>query len=92
MPLLFAYGRHRKRDGYLQKALSLLAGLGAEENKYTRIWREAGLPVHTAADSQALIQLRTKYCHGHDCLRCRFGYEYLKATGIYRSEDFLREQ
>lgn len=92
VPLLFAYGRHRKRDSYLQKALSLLAGLGAEENKYTRIWREAGLPVHTAADSQALIQLRTKYCHGHDCLKCRFGYEYLKATGIYRSEDFLREQ
>ena len=26
----------------------------------------------------ALIQLKKEYCDKKDCLRCRFGYEYLK--------------
>ena len=29
-------------------------------------------------ESQALIQLKREYCDKKDCLRCRFGYEYLK--------------
>lgn len=39
---------------------------------------EVGLPVRTAGDSQALIQLKKEYCDRKDCLRCRFGYEYLR--------------
>jgi hypothetical protein len=42
------------------------------------MWKQVVLPVKTAGDSQALIQLKTKYCNKKDCLRCRFGYEYLK--------------
>ena len=43
-----------------------------------RMWQQVGLPVKTAGDSQALIQLKKEYCDKKDCLRCRFGYEYLK--------------
>ena len=39
-----------------------------------------GLPVVSAADSQALIQLQKEYCDKRKCLYCRFGYEYLKHT------------
>ena len=39
-----------------------------------------GLPVVSAADSQALIQLQKEYCDKRKCLYCRFGYEYLKKT------------
>ena len=31
-----------------------------------------------SADSQALVHLRRNYCDRKDCLRCRFGYEYLR--------------
>lgn len=31
-----------------------------------------------AADSQALICLKKNYCDTKDCLRCRFGAEYLR--------------
>ena len=54
--------------------------LKAEDNSIIRQWAAAGLPVRTAADSQALLQLKNAYCDRRDCLRCRFGYEYLKST------------
>jgi hypothetical protein len=41
------------------------------------MWKECGLEVQTAGDSQALIQLKKEYCDRRDCLRCRIGYEYL---------------
>jgi hypothetical protein len=44
------------------------------------MWKEVGLMVETAGDSQALIQLKKEYCDRKDCLRCRIGYEYLKGS------------
>jgi hypothetical protein len=44
------------------------------------MWQQVGLPVQTAGDSQALIQLKKEYCDKKDCLRCRFGYEYLRRS------------
>ena len=58
--------------------MRFLEGLTAEDNRIVRTWTGAGLPVDTAADSQAVLQLQQAYCNKRDCLRCRFGYEYLK--------------
>lgn len=79
-PLLFAYGRHRMDEELCERAFHLLESLKPEQNFIIRSWRLAGLKVETAADSQALIELRRNYCDPKDCLRCRFGYEYLKKT------------
>ena len=78
IPMLFAYGRHQSKEVLCDKAFDLLEQLKAEDNYIVRMWKQVGLPVKTAGDSQALIQLKTKYCNKKDCLRCRFGYEYLK--------------
>ena len=78
VPLLFAYGRHTSNDDICQRAIRLLETLPPENNYILRQWQECGLKVSTAADSQALIQLKRQYCDRTDCLRCRFGYEYLK--------------
>ena len=80
VPLLFAYGRHISNEDICQRACRLLEELPAEENYILRQWRDCGLQVGTAADSQALIQLKRQYCDRGDCLRCRFGYEYLKSN------------
>lgn len=77
-PLLFAYGRHCADEEMEERAFSILEGVTAERNYITRCWERAGLSVECAADSQALIQLRKRYCDRKDCLRCRFGSEYLK--------------
>ena len=63
-----------------QGVLDFLEQLKAEDNHITRNWQEVGLTVENAGDSQALIQLKNEYCDRRDCLRCRFGYEYLKGV------------
>lgn len=78
IPMLFAYGRHRMKEELCDRAFDFLEWLKAENNHIIRMWQQVGLPVKTAGDSQALIQLKKEYCDKKDCLRCRFGYEYLK--------------
>ena len=78
IPMLFAYGRHTCDDSLCERAFDMLEQLKAEDNHIIRMWKECGLKVKTAGDSQALIQLKNEYCDRKDCLRCRFGYEYLK--------------
>ena len=80
VPLLFAYGRHIGDEDICMRAVRLLEELPAENNFILRQWQACGLKVGTAADSQSLIQLKRQYCDRIDCLRCRFGYEYLKGV------------
>lgn len=80
VPVLCAYGASHGEEEYEERAIEFLESLKAEENYILRQWRDCGLKVGTAADSQALIQLKRQYCDRMDCLRCRFGYEYLKAA------------
>jgi hypothetical protein len=78
IPMLFAMGRHRQKEELCDRAFDLLEQLKPENNYIIRMWQQCGLPVQSAGDSQALIQLKKEYCDKRDCLRCRFGYEYLK--------------
>ena len=78
VPLLYAYGTAHADEDMRQRALSLPEQIPAEDNHILRLWKQCGLTVSTAADSQALIQLKREYCDRKDCLRCRFAYEYLK--------------
>lgn len=77
-PMRFAYGQAHNEEAYKEQAIDLLEALKPERNYILRQWRQCGVSVDNAADSQALIQLKREYCDRHDCLRCRFGYEYLK--------------
>ena len=85
-PFFFAYGRYRGDEALSDRAFSLLENLPAETNHYIRSWADAGVVCRSALDGQALLQLSKCYCMPHDCLRCRFGYDYIRAT-----PDFLRE-
>ena len=80
VPALFAYGRHKEDERLCDRAFDLLEQLKAEDNHIVRMWRECGLNAENAGDTQALLQLKNGYCDRRDCLRCRFGYEYLKAN------------
>ena len=78
IPMLYAYGMHRGSEDLCERATGFLESLKAENNHITRMWEQCGLSVSSAVDSQALIQLKKQYCDRRDCLRCKFGYEYLK--------------
>lgn len=81
IPMLYAYGMHRGSEELCERATSFLESLKAENNHIIRMWEQCGLSVTSASDSQALIQLKKQYCDRRDCLRCKFGYEYLKGRG-----------
>lgn len=82
IPVLFAYGRHQSKEKYCDRAFDFLEQQKAENNHIVRMWKECGLNVDNAGDSQALIQLKNEYCDKKNCLRCRIGYEYLKGERI----------
>ncbi len=82
VPFLFAYGRYRKDKTLRERAFSLMEQVKAEKNNIIRLWRECGLSVENACDSQALIQLKREYCDRKDCLRCRIGHKYLQVDNL----------
>lgn len=88
VPSVFAYSRSHGKQELEERAFDLLEALKPEDNHIVRMWRECGLDVGSAGDSQALIQLKKEYCDRKECLRCRFGYEFL--TGEHRHR-FLSE-
>lgn len=90
VPVIFAYGRCHNKEYLCERAFDFLESLKAEDNTITRMWQECGLTVVSAGDSQALIQLKKEYCDHKECLRCRFGNEFL--TGEYRNAFFSEDQ
>ena len=86
IPTMFAYGSHHAKDELCDRALDMLESLPAEDNNIVRMWQECGLKIKTAYDSQSLLQLKKEYCDKKECLRCRFGYEFLQ--GEYKNEFF----
>ena len=79
VPFLYAYGCHQQTPALCERASAFLESLKAEDNHVVRRWAESGLSVQSAADSQALLQLQQAYCDKRDCLRCRFGFEFLRS-------------
>ncbi len=86
VPMLFAYGKHKSSEELCDRAFRFLEQLKTENNTIVRTWAACGLPAQNAGDSQALIQLKKEYCDRRDCLRCRFGYEYLKNGNKHQTE------
>lgn len=86
-PILFCYGRYKANEALAEKGITILEQIPAENNFIIRNWTEAGIRPENAADTQALIHLYRNYCTRRDCLRCRFGYEYIRHT-----PHFLREE
>lgn len=86
VPILFSYGRYKSEEQLCERALTLLEQMPPEANHIVREWAAAGVKSDNAGDTQALIHLTRQYCEPRNCLRCRFGYEYLR-----RTPDFLRE-
>lgn len=79
VPMVFAYGRAHQDERLTERAFAWLEALPAERNHILTAWQQVGIAAQHAADAQALIHLRTRYCDRKDCLRCRFGQHYLQS-------------
>lgn len=77
VPLLFTYGKYIGDEALCDRAISFLETIKAESNSITRDFKNAGLHIQSAYDSQAAIQLKREYCEKRKCLFCRIGYNIL---------------
>ena len=57
---------------------NLNAGPDFEDNKIIRLYKDAGLKVHSAKSSQSLIHLHQNYCIPRNCLNCSVFNQILK--------------
>ncbi len=76
-PFMFLYGKERGMDSMTETAIELLNELPAEKNKTIENFEGLGVQAKSAADSQALLILKNKYCDQKRCLHCIFGKRIL---------------
>jgi hypothetical protein len=74
---LFAYGKYAAHQQLIDKAITLLENMPAENNAVIQQYLAAGVPVRTAFNSQALLQLKKTYCNEKKCLNCGIGIKIL---------------
>ena len=77
IPFLFVYGKQKESDVHIERAYLLLEMLNAEKNFITNLFLRSGIEINSAADSQALIQLKREYCEKKKCIFCRIGHKLL---------------
>lgn len=80
VPLLYTYGHSGNGETYKKKALMWMEKTGPETNRITKGFVNMGISNVTAFDSQALIQLKDKYCDQKLCLQCAVGNKILHNT------------
>lgn len=77
-PYYLAYAALRQEPEVAESAMRLLESLPPENNSIVNGWRDAGLKIRDAAESQAVIQLTRRYCEERRCLDCRIGHQLLR--------------
>ncbi len=78
-PLKLAYHAYRGLPQEDSRARTLYAQLPAENNRYIRMWAQAGVKGHNAADTQAMLGHYKQYCRRRKCLDCPVGVEIISA-------------
>ena len=79
----YAYGLVVGQEQFQESAIQLLEQLPAEKNRLVTAFENLGLPIRTAADSQALLQLHKHYCVSKKCLECGIGKSIFKQSGVH---------
>ena len=77
-PILLAYGRRKSDTAITEKPIDILMQLKGEDNSIIRKWAALGMDVTNAANTQALIELKSHYCDNKKCLSCSLGNTLLK--------------
>lgn len=76
-PILITYGKQTDQPALIQKALLWLEQIPHENNSIIRKFEQIGCDPKTAADTQALLELKTQYCDHRHCLDCAIGNHLL---------------
>lgn len=73
IPFLFIYGKAKGLEDLQERSISLLENIKPEKNAIITKWNDLGVKTENAFNTQALIQLKNKYCDSKKCLNCQIG-------------------
>src|SRR5690606_22302408 len=73
VPVLFSYGVIFDDESCRNKAINWLLQLPREKNSSTEIFKQMGWKIENAADTQALLHLKSDYCDRREGLSCAIG-------------------
>ncbi len=78
IPFLFVFGELNNKHSLKDRALEWLDELPAESNSIITKWEELGVQPGSAFETQALLQLKNKYCSSKKCLHCHVGNKLIR--------------
>jgi hypothetical protein len=84
--LLFAYSNYHQFEKLKSTAIDWLSQMSSEKNEITNGFMQLGISHKSAYDSQAFIQLRTKYCIEKKCLDCAVGNAIFRKDIVLTSD------
>lgn len=79
IPVKFSYAVYKGEDNS-NEILTLISSIPKEENRIITKFNKLSPIVKTALDSQAVLQLKNKYCDANKCLQCAVGNHILKTS------------
>lgn len=77
-PVMFVYGKHQGNPILKEKAIGLLEDMPAEKNAIISGWNKLDWKAANAGQTQALIQLKKRYCDVRRCLHCAIGLRVIR--------------
>ena len=77
VPFMFFYSRQRNKPELCEQALSFLRKIPFENNRVIRKWKELNVEIHSAFETQSLLELKEFYCDQAKCLNCKIGMSIL---------------
>jgi len=80
IPFLFVYGEKQNKEFLKNRALEFLEQLPTEVNSIIEKWGKMGVNSQSAFESQALLQLKNKYCERKKCLNCQIGVKLVRSN------------
>jgi len=78
VPVMFAYADKMKEEDRKERLFEILQSVEFEKNSVTNRWKELGLKLNSAYDSQGLLELKNECCNFKKCLSCPIGVGLLK--------------
>ncbi|KAF0236423.1 MAG: hypothetical protein FD181_2732 [Prolixibacteraceae bacterium] len=80
IPFLFVYGEKQNKEYLKNRSLEFLEQLPSERNSIVEKWGKMGVESRSAFESQALLQLKNKYCELKKCLNCQIGVKLVRSN------------
>lgn len=79
VPFIFAYAHINNVPTLIDKGIALLDDIEGEHNQIIYHWQTLGMPIKSASETQALLELKNNYCQNKKCLSCNLGNHILRS-------------